>query len=105
MDEARAELEKGLAEWKWASTAESNDEADIVLAACGDVPTRGNWPLPTSWRPWASSSRFVNVVDLLKIQYATENDQALSDEEFAELFTATSRSCSLTTPMRATCVV
>ena len=40
LDEARAELEKGAAEWEWASTAKTNDEAQIVLAATGDVPTQ-----------------------------------------------------------------
>ncbi len=28
-------------------------------------------------------ARFVNVVDLLKIQNASENNEALSDEEFS----------------------
>ena len=58
LDEARAELEKGAAEWKWASTAASNDEAQIVLACAGDVPTQ-------------------------EIMAAAE-----TDEEFAEIFTA-----------------
>ena len=40
LDEARAELEAGAAEWKWASNAKSNDEVQIVLAAAGDVPTQ-----------------------------------------------------------------
>ena len=33
-------------------------------------------------------ARFVNVLELLKIQNAEENDQALSDEEFTKLFSA-----------------
>ena len=32
--------------------------------------------------------RLVNVVDLLSIQNASENDKAMSDEKFVELFTA-----------------
>ena len=32
--------------------------------------------------------KVVNVMDLLSIQNASENDQALSDEEFTQLFTA-----------------
>ena len=40
LDEARAELEAGAAEWKWASNAKSNDEVQVVLAAAGDVPTQ-----------------------------------------------------------------
>ena len=48
LDEARAELEKGAAAWDWASTAKTNDEAQVVLAAAGDVRPRRSWPLPTS---------------------------------------------------------
>ncbi len=40
LDEARAELAKGAAAWDWASTAKNNDEAEVVLAAAGDVPTQ-----------------------------------------------------------------
>ena len=32
--------------------------------------------------------KVVNVVDLIKLQSAKENDEALTDEEFAEIFTA-----------------
>ncbi len=39
VDDARAELAEGLAAWDWASTAASHEDADLVIATCGDVPT------------------------------------------------------------------
>ena len=88
LDEARAELEKGATEWEWASNAKSNDEADIVLAAAGDVPTQEIMAAADKLNKLGVKFKVVNVVDLLKLQSAKENDQALSDDEFGDLFTA-----------------
>ena len=88
VDEAKAELEKGVAEWKWASSAESLADADIVLGTCGDVPTLEALAALDMLKGEGVKAKFVNVVDLLKIQNASENDLAISDEEFAELFGA-----------------
>ena len=86
LDEARAELAAGAAVWEWASTARSLDEADLVVATCGDVPTLEALAAVDLLRGQGVRARFVNVVDLLKIQNPCENDQALSDEDFAALF-------------------
>ena len=86
VDEAKAELEKGVAEWKWASSAESLADADIVLGTCGDVPALEALAALDMLKGEGVKAKFVNVVDLLKIQNASENDLAISDEEFAELF-------------------
>ncbi|MCI1224409.1 phosphoketolase, partial [Bifidobacterium sp.] len=88
LDEARAELEKGAAEWKWASNVESNDEVQVVLAAAGDVPTQELMAAADKLSAFGIKYKVVNVVDLLKLQSAKENNEALSDEEFADLFTA-----------------
>lgn len=87
LDEARAELEKGAAEWKWASNVDSNDQVDIVLAAAGDVPTQEIMAAADKLNELGIKFKVVNVVDLLKLQSAKENNEALTDEEFAELFT------------------
>lgn len=87
LDEAKAELEKGAAEWKWASNAEG-DDVQIVLASIGDVPTQELMAAADKLKEYGVKYKFVNVVDLLAIQNASENDEALSDEEFTELFTA-----------------
>ena len=86
VDDAKAELEEGLAVWEWASTASSLDEADLVIATCGDVPTLEALAAVDLLREQGIKVWFVNVVDLLKIQNACENDRAISDERFVEFF-------------------
>ncbi|BDR54538.1 putative phosphoketolase [Bombiscardovia apis] len=86
VDDAMAELEKGAARWDWASNAQNADDADVIIATAGDVPTQEALAANDMLQKMGLKVQFVNVVDLLKIQNAQENDQALSDEEFAELF-------------------
>ena len=74
--------------WEWASTAESLADADAVIATCGDVPTLEALAAVDLLREQGVKVWFVNVVDLLKIQNACENDQALSDERFVQFFGA-----------------
>lgn len=88
LDEARAELEKGAAEWKWASNAKNNDEVQVVLVGTGDVPQQEIMAAADKLNKLGVKFKVVNVVDLLKLQSAKENNEALSDEEFTELFTA-----------------
>ena len=86
VDEAVAELDEGLAVWRWACTADSLADADLVVATCGDVSTLEALAATDLLRELGIKVWFVNVVDLLKIQNACENDRAISDERFAELF-------------------
>ena len=86
VDDAKAELEEGLAVWEWVSTASSLNEADLVIATCGDVPTLEALAAVDLLREQGVKVWFVNVVDLLKIQNACENDRAISDERFVEFF-------------------
>ena len=86
VDDAKAELEEGLAVWTWASTADSLADADLVIATCGDVPTLEALAAVDMLKAQGVKVWFVNVVGLLKIQNASENDRAISDERFAEFF-------------------
>ena len=86
VDEAKAELEEGLAVWDWACTADSLEDADLVIASCGDVPTMEALAATDLLRKLGVKVWFVNVVDLLKIQSLHDNDQAISDERFVEFF-------------------
>ncbi len=86
VDEALTELEEGAAVWSWACTADSLADADLVIATCGDVPTLEALAATDMLKKLGIKVWFVNVVDLLKIQNVCENDQALSDERFVELF-------------------
>ena len=87
LDEARAELEKGAAEWEWASTAKSNDEAQIVLASAGDVPAQEIMAAADKLTRARHQVQGRQRCDLVKLQSTKENDQAISDADFAELFT------------------
>ncbi|KFF31180.1 phosphoketolase [Bifidobacterium bombi] len=88
LDEARAELTKGAAEWKWASTAKNNEETQVVLACVGDVPTQEIMAASDKLKELGIKFKVVNVVDTIKLQSPKYNDEALSDEEFTELFTS-----------------
>ena len=92
VDEAVAELDEGLAVWRWACTADSLADADLVVATCGDVPTLEALAATDMLRELGVKVWFVNVVDLIKIQNASENDRAISNERFAEFFGAGEKS-------------
>ncbi|HEV7962904.1 MAG TPA: phosphoketolase family protein, partial [Actinoplanes sp.] len=86
--EADLHCRRGLGIWDWAST-DDGSEPDVVLACAGDVPTmealaaadllRQNLP--------ALKVRFVNVVDLMRLQPETEHPHGLPDREFDTIFT------------------
>ena len=87
MDEAVAHCTRGLGIWSWAGTADA--EPDVVLACAGDTPTleavaaadllRTNLP--------ELKLRFINVVDLMRLQPEIEHPHGLSDRDFDALFT------------------
>ncbi len=86
IDEAREEFASGVAEWDWASNVAEGEKPDAVVACCGDVPTLEALAATDALQDLGLKIRFVNVVKLLAIQNASENDQAISDEEFEKLF-------------------
>ncbi|MCH5690127.1 hypothetical protein LWM68_41410 [Niabella sp. W65] len=88
MEEAITHCTKGIGIWQWASNDEGM-EPDVVMACAGDVPTletlaavsilRGRLP--------ELKIRVVNVVDLMRLQPASEHPHGLSDIDFDVLFT------------------
>ncbi|RBQ00100.1 phosphoketolase [Bifidobacterium xylocopae] len=86
VDEAKAELDKGAARWDWASNASDAEDADVIIATAGDIPTQEALAANDMLQQMGVKVQFVNVVDLLKIQDTEENDEAMSDEEFVKLF-------------------
>ena len=88
MDEAIAHCTRGLGIWDWASSDMSR-EPDVVLACAGDVPTLEALAAADLLRQRFPelAVRFVNVVDLMRLQPPTEHPHGLSDAEFDELFT------------------
>ena len=89
IDEAVVHCTKGLGIWKRASTDEGA-EPDVVLASCGDVATLEALAAAAILREYAPDLklRFVNVVDLFKLQPASVHPHGSSDSEFDGLFTA-----------------
>ena len=88
MDEAVKHCTQGIGIWEWASN-DQGQEPDIVFACAGETPTLEalaavdilNKELPEV------KVRFINVVDLFKLQPSTEHPHGLTDAEYDMLFT------------------
>jgi xylulose-5-phosphate/fructose-6-phosphate phosphoketolase len=87
IDEAIAHCTRGLGIWPWASNGES--DPDVVLACCGDVPTLEALAAADLLRTHLPELkvRFINVVDLMRLEPDTEHPHGLSDRDFDGLFT------------------
>jgi len=87
MDEAIAHCSRGLGIWPWAGTTDT--EPDVVLACAGDVPTLEALAAAELLRNHLPGLgvRFVNVVDLMRLEPDTEHPHGLSDRHFDALFT------------------
>jgi xylulose-5-phosphate/fructose-6-phosphate phosphoketolase len=87
MDEAILHATRGLGIWDWAS----NDagEPEVVLAACGDIPTLEALAAVDLLRQHLPDLRirFVNVVDLMRLQDEDEHPHGLSHRDFDAIFT------------------
>ena len=79
---------KGIGIWPWASN-DQGKEPDLVMACAGDVPTLETLAAVSILREKLPdlAIRLVNVVDLMKLQPATEHPHGLSDYDFDLLFT------------------
>jgi xylulose-5-phosphate/fructose-6-phosphate phosphoketolase len=88
MEAAIEHCARGIGVWDWAST-EGGTDPDVVLACAGDVPTLETLAAADLLRQHFPDlrMRFVNVVDLMRIQPASEHPHGLSDPEFDALFT------------------
>jgi xylulose-5-phosphate/fructose-6-phosphate phosphoketolase len=88
MDDAVRHCTAGIGIWPWAST-DAGSEPDIVMAAAGDVPTLETAAAVAFLKEQVPTLkiRFVNVVDLMKLQPPSEHPHGLSDVDFDLLFT------------------
>ena len=88
IDEAVVHCAKGLGIWRRAST-DAGEEPDVVLACCGDVATMEALAAAAILRERVPDLklRFVNVVDLFKLQPSSEHPHGSTDREFDSLFT------------------
>ncbi|OBI04897.1 phosphoketolase [Mycolicibacter heraklionensis] len=87
MPAAVAHCTRGLGIWEWAST--TTGEPDVVLAGAGDIPTLETLAAADILRNELPdlAVRVVNVVDIMRLQPATEHPHGLPDNEFDALFT------------------
>jgi xylulose-5-phosphate/fructose-6-phosphate phosphoketolase len=88
MEQAIAHCTRGLGIWEWASTDEGRDP-DVVIACAGDVPTLEALAAADLIRKHLPqvAVRFVNVVDLMRLQPPMGHPHGLTDAEFDEVFT------------------
>ena len=88
IDEAIGHCAKGIGIWSRASN-DQGAEPDVVIAACGDVVTAEALAATAILREHLPDLkvRFVNVVDLFKLQPASEHPHGSTEREFDSLFT------------------
>jgi xylulose-5-phosphate/fructose-6-phosphate phosphoketolase len=88
MDQAITHCTKGIGIWDWASNDEGG-EPDVVMASAGDIPTQEALAATALLRKEFPDLkiRFINVVDLFKLQPSSEHPHGLSDWDFDSLFT------------------
>jgi xylulose-5-phosphate/fructose-6-phosphate phosphoketolase len=78
----------GIGIWDWASN-DQGGEPDVVVACAGDIPTLEALAAVALLRQHFSDLRirFINVVDLMTLQPASEHPHGLADAEFDSMFT------------------
>jgi xylulose-5-phosphate/fructose-6-phosphate phosphoketolase len=88
IDEAVVHCTKGLGIWRRAST-DQGEEPDVVLAACGDVATMEALAAASILRERLPDLkvRFVNIVDLFRLQSSSVHPHGSSDSDLEGLLT------------------
>jgi xylulose-5-phosphate/fructose-6-phosphate phosphoketolase len=88
MEAACVHCTEGIGIWRWASSDEGGG-TDVVMACAGDVPTLETLAAVSIMRERLPKLRVrvVNVVDLMRLQPASEHPHGLSDADFDSLFT------------------
>ena len=89
IDDAMTHCMKGISIWAQASN-DAGQEPDLVMACAGDIPTQEALAATALLRAEFPNLkiRFINVVDLFKVQSDKEHPHGLSDRDFDSLFTA-----------------
>ena len=89
VEEAVLHCTRGIGIWEWAST-DGGGDPDVVLACAGDVPTLETLAAADLLRRLFPELRVrvVNVVDLMRLQPASEHPHGMPDAEYEALFTS-----------------
>src|SRR5579862_7702336 len=88
VDAAVVHCTEGIGIWQWASNDQSA-EPDVVMACCGDTPTLEILAAVSILRRHLPDLkiRVINVVDLMKLQSASEHPHGLNETDYDSLFT------------------
>ncbi|MBD2578786.1 phosphoketolase family protein [Oscillatoria sp. FACHB-1406] len=92
IEDAIAHCTKGIGIWEWASNDDCGkdpDIPDVVMACCGDIPTMESLAATAILRDEFPDLkvRFINVVDLFRLQDEREHPHGMSRRDFETLFT------------------
>jgi len=88
MEQAVEHSTQGISIWQWASNDQETDP-DVVMACAGDVPTVEALAAVSILRKHLPEVkiRFINVIDLMKLEPDTESPHGLSDTDYDSMFT------------------
>ena len=88
MEQAVKHCTQGLGIWDFASNDQEHDP-DLIMACCGETPTLESLAAVSILREYLPKLkiRFINVVDLFKLQTKSKHPHGLSDEDYDALFT------------------
>ncbi len=88
MEAAIIHCTEGIGIWQWASN-DQDSEPDVVMACCGDTPTLEVLAAVSILREHLPELkiRVINVVDLMKMQSASEHPHGLTETDYDALFT------------------
>ncbi|UAJ12896.1 phosphoketolase family protein [Glacieibacterium megasporae] len=88
MEDAVIHCTKGIGIWRWASNDE-DARPDVVMACCGETPTLEVLAAVSILRQHLPELkiRVINVVDLMRLQPASEHPHGLCEADYDALFT------------------
>jgi xylulose-5-phosphate/fructose-6-phosphate phosphoketolase len=88
IEEAIVHCTEGIGIWQWASN-DQDGEPDLVMGCCGDTPTLEILAAVSILREHLPELkiRVINVVDLMKLQSASEHPHGLDEQDYDSLFT------------------
>jgi xylulose-5-phosphate/fructose-6-phosphate phosphoketolase len=88
MEAAIVHCTEGIGIWQWASN-DQDSEPDVVMGSCGDTPTLEILAAVSILREHLPDLkiRVINVVDLMKMQSASEHPHGLTEAGYDALFT------------------
>ncbi|SKB46005.1 xylulose-5-phosphate/fructose-6-phosphate phosphoketolase [Lachnospiraceae bacterium] len=88
MEQAVKHCTQGISIWEWASN-DHGEEPDVVMAGCGETPTQEALAaVDILHRAMPDLKiRFVNVVDLMKLENDEQHPHGLTDVDYDSIFT------------------